>query len=65
MILASVLFGLMHWNERNETADRAIYAGFSMIAGLFYGVTFRLGGSAIISSVIIHTVTDTVWEVLS
>jgi len=64
LILASFFFGLMHWAERDKLSDRALYAGFAFIAGLFYGTAFRMGGTNIIANCLTHTMTDTVWEVL-
>jgi uncharacterized protein len=60
LLLSSVLFGLMHWNNRSRLEDQLEYLLLATIAGLFYGLTFRKAG--LWAAVLCHALVDVVWK---
>lgn len=62
LLLASVFFSLMHWDEMDELLDRTLYCLFSFVAGLFYGTAFRMDGENIFAGAFAHTLVDTIWN---
>ena len=62
LILASLAFGLMHWNNRSEFDEKIIYCVLASIAGIGYGLAFRYGG--LFASVMTHTSVNWIWQVL-
>ena len=74
LAIASVAFGLMHWNNVSEdlagvTDGRTIlayqltYFSLATIAGAVYGLAYRWGGS-ILAPAIVHALVDTAWHFL-
>ena len=61
LIVASVLFGAMHWNNAGPDY-RLHYIGFASVAGVFYGVAYLKGGLG--AAVLAHTAVDWVWALL-
>ena len=62
MVLASLAFGLMHWNNRPEFNEKVMYCVLASVAGLGYGLAFRYGG--LFASVMTHTSVNWIWQVL-
>jgi membrane protease YdiL (CAAX protease family) len=61
-IVASIIFGLAHINN-NGAFPNWRYALLAMIAGIFYGSTWRKTGS-IFPAAIVHALVDTTWHLL-
>ena len=62
LVLASLAFGLMHWNNRPEFNEKVMYCVLASVAGLGYGLAFRYGG--LFASVMTHTSVNWIWQVL-
>lgn len=58
MVIASVLFGLTHWNNTPEPDWR--YIGLATIAGMFYGRTFN-AARTLMPAATVHALVDTIW----
>jgi membrane protease YdiL (CAAX protease family) len=63
LFVASLAFGLMHWNNAATLARRIEYCALASVAGLFYGLAYSAGGS-ILAPAICHTVVDLVWNLV-
>ena len=61
LVVASVLFGAMHWNNAGPDY-RWHYIGFASVAGAFYGAAYLKGGLG--AAVLAHTAVDWVWALL-
>jgi membrane protease YdiL (CAAX protease family) len=61
LALASLAFGLTHWNNAETPATRAIYVALATLAGLFYGQAYRRTG-AVIAPALAHAGVDIVWK---
>ncbi len=61
LIVASVLFGAMHWNNAGPDY-RWHYIGFASVAGVFYGAAYLKGGLG--AAILAHTAVDWVWALL-
>ncbi|MBI3270658.1 MAG: CPBP family intramembrane metalloprotease [Planctomycetes bacterium] len=59
--LASLAFGLMHWNNAPDTRARVIYCSLATVAGLFYGWAYRRSGS-LASAILVHALVDLLWD---
>ncbi len=60
LVLASLAFGLMHWNNTTQLSEALSYCGLASVAGVFYGLAFRWGKS-LWPAILCHTAVDWVW----
>lgn len=60
LLVSSAAFGLMHWNNRSDPGQAAIYVGLATLAGLLYALAFRRGGLLVAAAV--HALVDLVWK---
>lgn len=60
LLISSAAFGLMHWNNRSQPAQAAVYVGLAALAGLLYALAFRRGGLLVAAGV--HALVDLVWQ---
>jgi membrane protease YdiL (CAAX protease family) len=60
LVLASILFGLSHFNKRGAFNWR--YVLLAAIAGLFYGRAWR-EQRRLLASAITHSTVDTIWSI--
>ena len=63
-VLASMAFGLMHWNNASSLREKLIYCVLASIAGFFYGWAYKKSGNNILAPVITHTLVDLIWKVV-
>lgn len=61
LLLASLAFGLMHWNNADAVVARVSYSMLAMIAGLFYGWAYRRSGG-LLAPVLCHALVDLIWR---
>ena len=62
LILASVLFGMTHWN--NAAPGYALhYITLASVAGVLYGTAYKRGGS-LFPAIFLHALVDTIWLML-
>ena len=62
LVVASLAFGLMHWNNRPDLTEKVIYCALASVAGIGYGLAFRYGG--LFASVMTHASVNWIWQVL-
>lgn len=61
LLLASLAFGLMHWNNADAVAERLTYTGLATVAGLFYGWAYERT-DALAAPILCHTLVDLIWR---
>jgi membrane protease YdiL (CAAX protease family) len=61
LAISSLAFGLMHWPRSDDLRERLIYASLAAVAGVFYGLAFRVG-RGLPAAVLCHTAVDWVWH---
>ena len=61
LAIASLAFGLMHWNNRSDIPEQLIYCALASAAGLAYGLSFRYGG--LFAAVMTHSAVNWIWQV--
>lgn len=62
LLVSSLAFGLMHWNNASSLGSRIAYVGLATLAGVFYGLAFRKS-RGLTAPVLCHTLVDLVWQV--
>lgn len=62
LLLSSLAFGLMHWNNAADLTTRIFYVSLATIAGCFYGWAYRRSGNNLLAAVLVHTLTDLLWR---
>jgi membrane protease YdiL (CAAX protease family) len=63
LVLASLAFGLTHWNNAELAAEKVVYVALATVAGAFYGMAYRRGGS-VLAPAICHALVDLCWKIL-
>ncbi len=61
LLLASLAFGLMHWNNAGTLAERLAYVGLATVAGLFYGWAYKRS-EGLLAPILCHTLVDVIWR---
>lgn len=61
LLLASLAFGLMHWNNADAVVERLAYVGLATAAGLFYGWAYERS-DGLLAPILCHTLVDVIWR---
>lgn len=61
LAVASLIFGLMHWNNADAVVERLAYVGLATVAGLFYGWAYERS-EGLLAPVLGHTLVDLIWR---
>lgn len=61
LLLASLAFGLMHWNNADAVIERLAYVGLAAVAGLFYGWAYERS-NGLLAPILCHTLVDLIWR---
>ena len=61
LVIASILFGLSHFNKRSAHFNNWRYVLLAAIAGIFYGRAWR-ERRRVAASTITHTFVDWIWS---
>lgn len=61
LVLASLAFGLMHWNNADAVVERLAYVGLATVAGLFYGWAYERS-DGLLAPILCHTLVDLIWR---
>lgn len=64
MVVSSVAFGLMHWNNVNDLTMQITYVSLATIAGLGYAWAYKKSGNNLFAAVLTHTLVDWVWKLV-
>ena len=64
LLLVSLAFGLMHWNNVSALGTKIAYVALATLAGAFYGWAYRKSGNNLLAAALSHTFVDLLWSVL-
>jgi len=62
LVVSSLAFGLMHWNNVNGLSTQITYISLAAIAGMGYGWAFRKSGNSLFAAILVHTLVDWTWK---
>ena len=62
LVISSLAFGLMHWNNVSTLSTQITYVSLAAIAGIGYGWAYRKSGNNIIAAILVHTLVDWIWR---
>ncbi len=62
MLISSLAFGLMHWNNMNDLSMQFTYVSLATLAGLGYGYAYRKSGNNLFAAILTHTLVDWIWK---
>ncbi|RMG11644.1 MAG: CPBP family intramembrane metalloprotease [Planctomycetota bacterium] len=63
LLVSSLAFGLMHWNNRDGLGEQVAYVALASLAGIVYGLAFRRSGG-LPAAVLLHAAVDLVWQLV-
>ncbi len=64
MVVSSLAFGLMHWNNADTLSSQVTYVCLATIAGLGYGWAYKKSGNNLLAAILTHTLVDWIWKLL-
>lgn len=64
MVVSSLAFGLMHWNNRSDLTSQIIYISLATLAGLGYAWAYKKSGNNILAAILTHTLVDWTWRLV-
>jgi membrane protease YdiL (CAAX protease family) len=62
LVISSLAFGLMHWNNVSGLSTQITYVSLASIAGIGYGWAYRKSGNNLLAAILVHTLVDWVWK---
>ncbi len=62
LVISSLAFGLMHWNNVNTLSTQITYVSLAAIAGMGYGWAYRKSGNNLLAAILVHTLVDWTWR---
>ncbi len=62
LVISSMAFGLMHWNNVDTLSTQITYVSLATIAGLGYGWAYRKSGNNLLAAMLVHTLVDSIWK---
>ena len=62
LVVSSIAFGLMHWNNVDDLSMQITYVFLATIAGLFYGWVYIKSGYSLFAAILTHTLVDWIWK---
>ncbi|MDP4284339.1 MAG: CPBP family intramembrane metalloprotease [Bacteroidota bacterium] len=64
MVVSSLAFGLMHWNNISGLHMQITYVILATLAGLGYGWAYKKSGNNLLAAMLTHTLVDWVWKLV-
>lgn len=64
MVVSSVAFGLMHWNNVNGLSTQITYVILATLAGLAYAWAYKKSGNNLFAAILTHTLVDWIWRLV-
>ena len=64
MLVSSLAFGLMHWNNISPLSMQITYVSLATIAGLGYAWAYKKSGNNLLAAVLTHTLVDWIWKLV-
>jgi membrane protease YdiL (CAAX protease family) len=62
LVISSLAFGLMHWNNVNTLSTQLTYVSLAAVAGMGYGWAYRKSGNNLLAAILVHTIVDWAWR---
>lgn len=62
LVISSLAFGLMHWNNISGLGMQITYVSLAAIAGMGYGWAYRKSGNNLLAAILVHTLVDWTWK---
>ncbi|RLD55670.1 MAG: hypothetical protein DRJ05_12595 [Bacteroidetes bacterium] len=62
MVVSSLAFGLMHWNNVGDLSTQITYVSLATIAGLGYAWAYKKSGNNLFAAILVHTLVDWIWK---
>ena len=62
VLVSSLAFGLMHWNNISDLSMQITYVSLATIAGLGYAWAYKKSGNNLFAAILTHTLVDWVWK---
>ena len=60
-VIASIFFGLVHWNNAATVFSKVVYCILATVAGFFYGYAYKETRN-IFAPALTHTLVDWIWR---
>jgi membrane protease YdiL (CAAX protease family) len=64
LVVSSLAFGLMHWNNVSGLSTQITYISLAAIAGMGYGWAYRKSGNNLFAAILVHTLVDWTWKLI-
>lgn len=64
MVVSSLAFGLMHWNNISGLSMQITYVSLATLAGLGYAWAYKKSGNNLLAAVLTHTLVDWIWRLV-
>jgi membrane protease YdiL (CAAX protease family) len=62
MLISSLAFGLMHWNNVDTLSVQISYVLLATVAGLGYAWAYKKSGNNLFAAILTHTLVDWIWK---
>ena len=62
MVVSSLAFGLMHWNNIGGLSMQLTYVALATLAGAGYGWAYKKSGNNLFAAILTHTLVDWIWK---
>ena len=62
LVISSLAFGLMHWNNVSTLSTQITYVSLAAVAGVGYGFAYRKSGNSLFAAILVHTLVDWTWK---
>ena len=62
LVVSSLAFGLMHWNNMNDLSMQITYISLATVAGLGYGWAYKKSGNNLFAAILAHALLDWIWK---
>ncbi len=64
LVVSSLAFGLMHWNNVSDLYTQITYVSLAAFAGMGYGWAYRKSGNNLLAAILVHTLVDWIWKLI-
>jgi len=62
MVVSSLAFGLMHWNNVSGLSMQITYISLAAVAGFGYAWAYKKSGNNLLAAILVHTLVDWIWK---
>lgn len=64
VVVSSLAFGLMHWNNVNGLTIQITYVFLATVAGFGYAWAYKKSGNNLLAAILTHTLVDWIWKLV-